>query len=52
LGHALRSVSQIPVGITVDITLHPPGNNFGVAMMPLRMRKQGGDQQRLVLHQA
>ena len=52
VGDLAGAPCHVPIGIAVDIALHPPGHDFCIAMMPFGKLDQGRNQQRLALHQA
>ena len=52
IGQPARPCCKVAVGVAVDVTFHPPGDNFGVAMVALSELQQRRNQKWLTLHQS
>jgi len=52
IGQAACALAQVLVGVAVDVALHAPRDDFGVAMVAFCELDQRRDQQGLALHQA
>jgi hypothetical protein len=51
IGHLPRACRHVTPGVAVNVAFNPARDDFGVAMVALGKIDQGGNQQRLALHQ-